>query len=147
MADAPRHLIFACGLTLYGVPAETAAEIVLLPRLTQVPGGPQHLLGVFSLRGELLPVIHLALLLRHEDEALGKRAVVVRTSRGSLALAVDRVLGVFPVEGHLRPVGTAGVERHLLGPGRVPMGEVQIINPGTLVDFLAGTGDAQSVSS
>ena len=36
MSDAPKgHLVFACGESLYAVPAECAAEVVSLP----VPAG------------------------------------------------------------------------------------------------------------
>ena len=39
MAEGPRgHLVFACGGSLYAVPAERASEVVNLPVLTRVPG-------------------------------------------------------------------------------------------------------------
>lgn len=135
--DALGHLVFASGAGLYAVPADTASEVVIVPSLTRVPGAPAHLLGIFAHRGELLPVIDLARLAGEAPDEGPKRAVLVRTPKGAVALGASRVLGVSALEGALQPLGDVGVQRHLRGPARAPGGEVAVIDTQTFVDFLA----------
>jgi purine-binding chemotaxis protein CheW len=138
--ERPGHLVFACGAALYAVPADTASEVVSVPSLTRVPGAPSHLLGVFAHRGELLPVIDLARLVGQAAGDGSKRAVLVRTPKGPVALCASRVLGVSALEGALHPLGDVGVRRHLRGPARSPGGEVAVIDTQTFVDFLSTAG-------
>src|SRR4029077_18505240 len=117
MSDAQKgHLGFACGESLYAVPAERAAEVVSLPALTRVPGAPPYLLGVFAHRGEVIPVIDIGALVGAKGETATRRAVLVRVPRGSLALTAGRVAGVANLTGELNPLGTSGVQAHLRGP-------------------------------
>ncbi len=137
MADSHGHLVFACGFSLYAVPADTASEVVTVPSLTRVPGAPAHLLGVFAHRGEVLPVVDLTRLTGHALDADFRRAVLVRTPKGAVALTATRVLGVSTLEGTFDRLGDTGVQQHLRGPARSPHGEVAVIDTQTLVDFLA----------
>lgn len=137
MADTHGHLVFACGSSLYAVPADTASEVVNVPALTRVPGAPTHLLGVFAHRGEVLPVVDLARLVGHSVDEAFKRAVLVRTTRGAVALTASRVLGVITLEGSFERLGDSGVHQHLRGPAKAPSGEVAVIDTQTFVDYLA----------
>jgi purine-binding chemotaxis protein CheW len=133
--------VFACGAGLYGVPSELASEVVNLPALTRVPGAPAHVLGVFALRGEVLPVIDLVKLVGGAPtEAPWKRAVVIRVAQGVVALTATRVLGVAALEGAGGPLGSTGVQQHLRGPLKAPAGDVAAIEPEGLVAFLARGG-------
>lgn len=138
MTDAARgHLVFACGESLYAIPAERSAEVVSLPPLTRVPGAPSHLLGVFAHRGEVVPVIDLATLLGGKGGSNYKRAVLMRVARGALALTASRVAGVNVIEGELAALSDTGPQAHLKGPGKSPVGDVAIIEPEGLFEFLA----------
>lgn len=137
MVDAHGHLIFSCGASLFAVPADTASEILTLPELTRVPGAPPHLVGVFAHRGELLPLFDLARLTGLPVEGALKRAVLLRLSKGPVALTASRVLGISPIEGALQRLGEHGIEQHLRGPVRIPAGEVRVIDTQTFVDYLA----------
>ncbi len=137
MADSRGHLVFACGESLYAVPADRAQEVVSLPALTRVPGAPSHLLGVFAHRGEVIPVIDLALLTGTKVEGAMKRAVLVRVARGGLALTATRVAGVSVLTGPFDPLGTSGIQAHLKGPATAPAGQVAVIEPEGFFEFLA----------
>jgi len=130
------HLVFSAGTSWYAVPADCAAEVVSLPDLTRVPGAPPHLLGVFAHRGEVIPVVDLAILVGGEGD-VAKRAVLLRLSKGSLALLAHKVAGVSTVTGKLDPLGTAGVRLHLKGPARSQRSEVAVIDPDGLFEFLS----------
>lgn len=134
------HLVFACGSSLYAVPAETAAEVVTLPVVTRVPGAPMHVLGVFAHRGEVLPVVDLPRLAGKTVDQQLKRAVVVRSTGGAVALTATRVHGVSSLEGALERLGDAGLQAHLRGPATSPAGEVAVIDPDGFIDFLSRGG-------
>jgi purine-binding chemotaxis protein CheW len=140
VADAQGHLLFACGSSLYGVPADTASEVVNVPALTRVPGAPAHLLGVFAHRGEVLPVVDLSRLTGKPLEESARRAVVVRTPRGAVALTATKVLGVSQLAGSFDRLGETGVHQHLRGPAHAEQGEVAVIDTQTFVEFLASAG-------
>ena len=138
VSDAQRgHLVFACGESLYAVPAERAAEVVSLPQLTRVPGAPPHLLGVFAHRGEVIPVIDIALLVGAKGETASRRAVLVRVPRGSLALTASRGAGGSVLTGDGAPLGTSGVQAHLRGPMKAAAGEVAVIEPEGIFEHLS----------
>ena len=131
------HLVFAVADRLYAVPADTASEVVTVASLTRVPGAPAHLLGVFAHRGEVLPVVDLTRLVGTPMEGAFRRAVLLRTPKGAVALTATKVLGVATLEGSFDPLGESGGQQHLRGPARAPAGEVAVIDTQTFVDFLA----------
>ena len=140
MAEANRggHLVFACGSSLYALPAERAAEVVSLPSLTRVPGAPAHLLGVFAHRGEVVPVVDLSLLTGGKGEAGYRRAVLMRVARGALAFTASRVAGVSALAGGDALLGAEGVHQHLRGPAKTAAGDAAVIEPEGLFDYLSG---------
>ncbi len=119
------------------MPADRAQEVVSLPALTRVPGAPSHLLGVFAHRGEVIPVIDLAMLTGATVEGTMKRAVLVRVARGGLALTATRVAGISILQGPFDPLGTSGIQAHLTGPATAPAGQVAVIEPEGFFEFLA----------
>jgi purine-binding chemotaxis protein CheW len=130
------HLVFACGSSWYAVPAESAAEVVGFPELTHVPGAPAHLLGVFAHRGEVIPVVDMAVLVGSTPEKT-QRAVLLRLAKGSLALTANKVAGVATVTGQFDPLGASGVHVHLRGPARAQKNEVAVIDPEGLFEYLS----------
>jgi purine-binding chemotaxis protein CheW len=136
MAETKGHLVFACGESLFGVPAAQAQEVVTLPTLTRVPGAPNHLLGVFAHRGEVIPVIDIGKLVGG-SAGQSKRAVLMKGAKGTLAFTATRVNGVSTLSGQLDRMGDGGVRAHLRGPARGPMGDVAVIDPEGLFQFLS----------
>ena len=102
-----------------------------------MPGAPGHLLGVFAHRGEVIPVIDLGALMGSKHEGAQKRAVLIRVSRGGLALTATRVAGVSVLQGSFEPLGTTGIQAHLKGPAKAPAGDVAVIEPEGFFEFLS----------
>ncbi|MDB5379602.1 MAG: CheW protein [Rubritepida sp.] len=78
----------------YALPLGAVAEVVALPAaFTALPRMEDVLLGVFPLRGDVLPALSLRVLLGLPGRALtgAERVVVARIGRHRLALVVDRV--------------------------------------------------------
>jgi purine-binding chemotaxis protein CheW len=87
-AEATFHLVtFRLGEELFAVPIEKVVEIVRVQALTRVPQAPEHVRGVQSLRGAILPVFE------------------VRTRLGLPPATVTPESRVLVAEGHSRLLG------------------------------------------
>ncbi len=139
MSTAEGHLVFSSAQSLYGVPTFNAVEVLSPTALTRIPGAPSHVLGVYAHRGELVPVVDLGVLLhvRTVENAEAKRAVLVRGSRGSVAIGATEVIGVNALEESAQPLGEDGVYACLRGPVTTQAGQVVLVMPEQLIEFLA----------
>jgi purine-binding chemotaxis protein CheW len=81
------------GREQYALPVEAVLEVVELGDLTPVPGSRPEVLGVFNLRGRVIPAIALATVLGLEGEE-SARIVVVEADKRIAGLAVDTVIDV-----------------------------------------------------
>ena len=45
---------------IYGVNVAKVREIIQMPKLTELPGAPEYIEGIFDLRGVVIPVVNLA---------------------------------------------------------------------------------------
>ncbi len=64
---------------VYGVNVAKVREIIKLPTLTELPGAPEYIDGIFELRGVVIPVINLARWMNAkepEDITLHKRVII-----------------------------------------------------------------------
>jgi purine-binding chemotaxis protein CheW len=78
----------------YAIPVTQVREVITLGEVTPVPGAQQNVLGIRNLRGQILPVIDLARLLR-VTRAAEAVLLMIAESGGQLAgLAIDEVSGV-----------------------------------------------------
>ncbi len=142
MADGParaRCIAVVVGGSLYGLPMDQVQEVMGLRPLTRVFHAPALLAGVTSLRGEVLPVIDLALLLGVEaggSAASDARIVVVRETAGKrrAGLRVDELAGMreLPEDG-LAPVPSTTGDR----VRRVLAGVVPSAPPCSILDVTA----------
>jgi purine-binding chemotaxis protein CheW len=82
-------LSFHLGDEPMGMAAQAVREIVAPPRLTRVPHAPEALLGMAGLRGDIVPVLSLARLLKRQDTPMGR--VIVADFDGPVGLAVTSV--------------------------------------------------------
>jgi len=57
-------IVFKIGNEEYALRIDTVKEVVLTPKTTQIPLTPEYIRGVANIRGEILPIIDLALRLK-----------------------------------------------------------------------------------
>jgi purine-binding chemotaxis protein CheW len=99
---------------LYAVPIVAVREVVTRPRVRAVPGMPPSVVGLFNLRGEVLPLFDAAVLIgtgRIVDPPYG---VVLAMAGGSVGLAVTgppRAEVLDEAAGPSDAPGTAGAYR------------------------------------
>jgi purine-binding chemotaxis protein CheW len=89
-------LLFRVGREGFGVEIRAVDEVVESPRLRVLPDAPATLLGVFTLREQLLPLYAASLVLGQEAEA-PDLALVMRSGLRRVGLAVDDVEEVVTV--------------------------------------------------
>ena len=80
----------------YAVDVRDAREVVTLDGYTRIPGAPAPVVGVFNLRGTVLPLVEARPLLGHSapTPVAGTSAVVLAARSWRAAVAIDRVLGL-----------------------------------------------------
>lgn len=78
----------------YAMPVGHVREIADLGTVTPVPGLRPEVLGVRNLRGQILPVIDLAMLLRVARTDTPARLLVAEAGGLAAGLAIDEVSGV-----------------------------------------------------
>jgi purine-binding chemotaxis protein CheW len=143
MADAPlrRVLGMRVGNDLYGAGIEHVNEIIKLPPITFVPGAAPHILGVASVRGQIVPVINLRRLLSTTgndnsprraagsgvDAQAKPRVVVVHREDRLAGLLVDAVTEVYDLRVPLEPPLGMGARSAQLKEGQVPLADGRML--------------------
>jgi purine-binding chemotaxis protein CheW len=87
MGEGLRALLIPVALDLYAVPVDGVREVVRAPVLTSLPTAPALVLGLFNLRGEIVPLLDTPVLMglgRLRDWSF---VAVVRSSLGPAGLA------------------------------------------------------------
>ncbi len=103
---AERLLVFQVGSERFGVALAAVREVVDAPAMRRLPDAPPSLVGVTTVRGELVPVYDAWIILDVENvNAAPGAALVFSTGARCVALAIDDVFDPMLVEGHeLRPM-------------------------------------------
>jgi len=85
--------VFSIGGRDYHLPIKQMKEITDLPQLLPLPLAPPMVSGLINLRGEVIPVINLAILNQHQqaEVRVQRRLVVAEHNNESLAFLVDGV--------------------------------------------------------
>jgi len=96
---------FHLGDTELALPVAAVQEVVNYPAVvTQVPLGPSYLLGLFNLRGRLIPIIHLGQLLQLPDRGArdGAKIAIVEFRQGRVGLLFDATGEILRVPAELK---------------------------------------------
>jgi purine-binding chemotaxis protein CheW len=134
-------LVFLLAGSAYALPIERVREIVRLRALTPMPHVPGDVLGVLSLRGEIVQVIDARrrLGLAPAEPARGARVIVMSGEDGGVTgLLVDAVLEVLRVdERELRPP-TSGDGGPIMSLAQRGASFVSVVSPEQMVALDAG---------
>jgi purine-binding chemotaxis protein CheW len=106
------YVRIALGGEMYALSVDTVLEVTDVREVTPLPGAPEAVLGVFNLRGNVLPVVDVRALLGSAGAGgIAQRIVVTERAGRRVGLAVDAVIGVGPLPGTLEPTDA----EHLTG--------------------------------
>jgi purine-binding chemotaxis protein CheW len=118
-------LAVLAGDEAYGFPLSSVREILVPPPLTEVPRAPQHVLGVITVRGQIITVIDLPKMLHLEAEQNDpfERILLIDNGEELIGIAVDHVIQVYRMEpDQIEYVSAMSAEfsEYVVGVGRVP---------------------------
>ena len=98
-----QYCVFRSGRERFCLPVLDVEEVVEWPLVTKLPLSPGYLVGIFNLRGAIVPLIDIALTEGRRAGLLPKH-VVVASLRGDahrddlrLGIAADEVVGTYSV--------------------------------------------------
>jgi purine-binding chemotaxis protein CheW len=138
------YLAFTLGGDVYAAPVALIREILKPPPLTPVPRAPHEILGIVSVRGQLVTVIDLRRRLRLAESAATKRArilLVDATGGEVMGMFVDEVLQVYRLaEAEIEPAVSAlggEVASYIAGIARPAAASVVGVQRGAGVGALA----------
>ena len=97
-----QYCVFRSGRERFCLPVLDVEEVLDWPLVTKLPLGPAYLVGIFNLRGSIVPLIDIAMTEGRRPGLLPKH-VVVASLRGEghddirLGIAADEVIGTYSV--------------------------------------------------
>src|SRR5271168_1042882 len=100
-----QYCVFRSGRERFCLPVLDVEEVVEWPLLTKLPLSPAYVLGIFNLRGAIIPLIDIAITEGRKTGLLPKHVVVASLrSDGQhedirLGIASDEVIGTYSVTG------------------------------------------------
>jgi purine-binding chemotaxis protein CheW len=127
------YLAFVLAGETYAVQIAHIAEILLVPRITEVPRAPATILGVISVRGKLVTVVNLRRRLSLPDSTPDRKARILLADLGKgeqLGLLVDEVQQVWRLAAEeIEAPSVLGGEQaaHLAGIGRPAGGDGTVL--------------------
>ncbi len=68
------YVLFLLGAEYYALEVSRVREVLDVAAFTRVPGGTKALIGLYNLRGQVIPVWNLRVLFRLGEEAITERA-------------------------------------------------------------------------
>lgn len=89
-------LVFALDRRPYAVKLQAVERVVSAVEITPLPEGPDMVIGVINVQGQVIPVINVRrkFRLREREIDLNDSIVIVKGSKWAVAFAVDSVEGV-----------------------------------------------------
>jgi purine-binding chemotaxis protein CheW len=98
--EEKQYCIFRAGRERFCLEVLDIEEVVEWPSVTRVPLSPRFLMGIFNLRGSIVPVIDIAFTEGRRADLLPKHCVVAHTRVADneilrLGIAADEVIGTF----------------------------------------------------
>ena len=121
-------LAVSAGQEAYGFPLSAIREILTPPPIAEVPRAPDAVMGVISVRGQIITVVDLPKMLKLQSEARDGdgRVLLIDNGEELIGVAVDRVIQVYRIEpSQIEYAGAMGADLsdYVIGIGRVPSGE------------------------
>lgn len=107
-------VLLPVGADLYALPLGWVREVITVPSVTRLVTAPPTILGLFNLRGEIVPILDTAALLGVDRLGTATFCVVVNCEQGPVGLTTTGFPQAASLEvalGASELVGTAGLYR------------------------------------
>ena len=98
-----RLCLFRIGGQLFGVEGRYTRQIITLASLSTLPGQSSELLGLFSLRGNVVALLSLKTIFAFEETSFPKHALLLQEDDAETAVAIDAFEDLIE-QPHLEPL-------------------------------------------
>ena len=142
-----RICLFSIGGDTYAVTVDVLVEIIIPQKVFPVPTTPSFLIGVISLRGNIVPIVDIrSTLSLSPAEHIGQVAIIRhrQTTIGIVVDAVSEVVSVplssvlpLPAEAAVQEAGSKNRSRYLLAIVQRPNGVAALLNVERLLEAIA----------
>ena len=92
-----RVCLFGISGDLYAVTVDILAEVIIPQKIYPVPTTPSHVIGVISLRGNIVPLVDIRPALSLPHTAGAGQAAIMRIGPMTIGVVVDAVMEVVAV--------------------------------------------------
>lgn len=129
-----KYLCFMLSDEEYAIEIDDIKEIINVREITEVPGAPEYIKGIISLRGVIITIFDFRKRLGFQEKEYGKdaRIIVVSVDNAQIGILVDSVTEVLRIserEVEPPPPVIGGIEaEYLKGVGRVKGRIVILLN-------------------
>ncbi|PLX90718.1 MAG: hypothetical protein C0619_08720 [Desulfuromonas sp.] len=134
-------LTFVCGNEEYSLELAKVLELIRPRSLTELPQAPDFLLGIVSLRGQIIPVVDLArrLNLQPSHDTSQQRVIVCAAGDERIGLLVDKVVQVVrmkPEQVETAPLLADSPTKDVISAiGRIQGKMLVLLNPERILDI------------
>jgi len=96
-----QYCVFRAGRERFCLPVLEVEEVVEWPKVTRIPLAPTFLMGIFNLRGTIVPLVDIAFTEGRRPGLLPKHVVVALLKGGAdredirIGITADEVIGTF----------------------------------------------------
>lgn len=92
------YICFLIDKEAYAIEIELVNEIINADNITQVPGGPEYLQGIISLRGNMIALWDLNYFLKPDTttKTKKKKIIIIHYENRVIGLLVDEILKIQP---------------------------------------------------
>lgn len=117
--DAIEYLCFKLGDEEYCLEVNIANEIIKPKEITEVPKAPDFILGVFSIRGEVLPLFDIKKLLNIKDSTISikPRFIIITLNNDKVGICVDEITSIrkLPIKAiEQTPINIQGAKKEFI---------------------------------
>ena len=89
-------VVFKLGKQMWGIDLKYVREVVRVKQYTIVPTTTEYVLGVFNLRGQIVPLLDISKILNVKRES-SETAIILNYNEEAVGFSVDNVVGVISV--------------------------------------------------
>jgi len=132
-----RFVVFTISGEELGIEINRIVEILKPQKVTSFPGVPSYVIGVFNLRGSVIPLIDMRMRLNVRAKPDKEKILIVKLHEGRVGLLVDSVKEILSIDDELisppPPIFKGLKTEHIKGIGRVNDRLIIIFNLDNLI--------------
>jgi purine-binding chemotaxis protein CheW len=92
-----KFAIFKIGDETFGIGIERVVEILKVQKIFTIPGLPEFLSGVMSVRGNIIPVMDLRLRFGLQPSGKKERIIIVRYGKEKIGFLIDHIKEILSI--------------------------------------------------